>query len=310
MEFLRFLESSRTPFFDTLMSLITMLGEETLFMAVSLVFFWCLDKKRGYYLLSTGFLGTICVQILKMSFRIPRPWELGGVSYVESAREAATGYSFPSGHTQISVNLWGGIARSSRYTAVRITGAVLCLLIGFSRMYLGVHTPLDVGVSLLIGAALVFLLYPLIYKAYDRPRQMFCVIGVFVALSLANLLFVMLYPFPNPTPADLENMLDAQKVAWQFLALILGMAIIYPFDVYYLHFEVKAVWWAQLLKLVIGTGITIALRALLKAPLNAAFGVNVGSFLRYFLMVLFAGVLWPMTFKFWSRLGRKAKQPI
>lgn len=305
MEFLRFLESVRTPFFDRLMSCVTMLGEETLFMAVALVFFWCLDKKRGYFLLSAGFLGTVCIQILKMSFRIPRPWELGGISYVESAREAATGYSFPSGHTQIATTLYGGVARSSKYTAIRIGGAVLCLLIAFSRMYLGVHTPLDVGVSLLIGVAIVLLLYPLIMYAYDRPRVMYCVIGGFLALTLANLLFVMLYPFPNPTAADLENMLDAQKVAWQFLALILGMAIVYPLDAHALRFEVKAVWWAQLLKLVLGLGITVALRALLKAPLNALFGINVGAFLRYLIMVLFAGVLWPMTFRFWSRLGQK-----
>ncbi len=304
MEFLRFLESARTPFWDAVMSVITMLGEETLFMAVALIFFWCLDKKRGYYLLSAGFLGTVCVQILKMSFRIPRPWEAGGITYVESAREAATGYSFPSGHTQIATTLYGGVARSSRHTAMRIGGAVLCILIAFSRMYLGVHTPLDVGVSLLIGATLVFLLYPLIYHAYDRPRRMYCVIGGLLALTLVNLFFVMLYPFPNPTAADLENMLDAQKVAWQFLALILGMAIIYPFDMHVLHFEVKAVWWAQVLKLALGMGITIALRALLKAPCNALLGVNVGSFLRYFIMVLFAGVVWPMTFGFWSRLGK------
>ncbi|MBQ9784161.1 MAG: phosphatase PAP2 family protein [Clostridia bacterium] len=305
MEFLRLLESARTPFFDTVMSFITMLGEETLFMGVALIFFWCLDKRRGYYLLSAGFLGTVCIQILKMSFRIPRPWELGGVSYVESAREAATGYSFPSGHTQIATTLYGGVARSARHIALRIGGAVLCLLIAFSRMYLGVHTPLDVGVSLLIGVAIVFLLYPLIYRSYDRPRRMYLVIGGFLLITLANLLFVMLYPFPNPTAADLENMLNAQKVAWQFLALILGLAIVYPLDVHLLHFEVKAVWWAQLLKLALGLGITIAIRALLKAPLNTLFGINVGSFLRYFVMVLFAGILWPMTFRFWSRLGQK-----
>ena len=305
MEFLRMLEAARTPFWNTVMSLVTLLGEETLFMAVALIFFWCLDKKRGYYLLSAGFLGTICIQILKMSFRIPRPWELGGISYVESAREAATGYSFPSGHTQIATTLYGGVARSSRRLALRIGGAVLCVLIGFSRMYLGVHTPLDVGVSLLIGAAVVFLLYPLIYRSYDRPRRMYIVIGGFLLITLANLLFVTLYPFPNPTAADLENMLDAQKVAWQFLALVLGMAIIYPLDAHVLHFEVKAVWWAQLLKLTLGLGITVALRAILKAPLNALLGINVGAFVRYFLMVLFAGALWPMTFRFWSRLGKK-----
>ena len=68
MEFLRFLESIRTPVGDALMSFITLFGEETLFMVLALVFFWCIDKRRGYYLLFTGFTGLIGVQILKMSF--------------------------------------------------------------------------------------------------------------------------------------------------------------------------------------------------------------------------------------------------
>ena len=51
MEFLRFLEGLRNPFFDAVMSTVTLFGEETLFMVVGLIFFWCFDKKRGYFLL-------------------------------------------------------------------------------------------------------------------------------------------------------------------------------------------------------------------------------------------------------------------
>ncbi len=304
MAFLQFLESIRTPVGDFLMSLITMLGEETLFMAVALIFFWCLDKKRGYYLLFTGFIGTVCIQILKMTFRIPRPWVLDpNFTIVESAREAATGYSFPSGHTQISTDLYGGIARSAKSRRVRIGGVAILLLVALSRMYLGVHTPLDVGVSLLIGAVLVFVLYPIVYNAYEKPRQMYITIAVMLALTLANLLFVSLFPFP--ADVDAANLADAQKVAWQFFFLILGLCIIYPVDSKLLRFETDAVWWAQLLKLGLGLGIVIAIRVLLKSPFNALFGVNLGSGLRYFVIVMVAGLLWPMTFRFFGKLGRK-----
>ena len=43
MAFLRFLESIRTPVGDALMSFITLFGEETLFIVLALVFFWCVD---------------------------------------------------------------------------------------------------------------------------------------------------------------------------------------------------------------------------------------------------------------------------
>ena len=301
MEFLHWLESIRSPFGDALMSLITHLGEETLFMVVSLIFFWCIDKHRGYYLLFTGFCGTVCIQFLKMVFRIPRPWVLDpNFTIVESARAEATGYSFPSGHTQIAVNLYGGMARSSKRKVVQIGGVVIFLLIALSRMYLGVHTPLDVLVSLAIGVALVLIMYPIIERSRTNEKLMYAVIGAFLALTLANLLFVELYRFP--TDVDAVNLANARETAWKLLAAVMGMCLIYPIDRKWIQFETKAVWWAQLLKLVGGLVIVILVKSLLKAPLNALLGASIGGFIRYFLMVVAAGILWPMTFRYFKKL--------
>ena len=74
MAFLYFLESIRNPVLDLFFSIITLCGEETIFMAIGLVVFWCFDKRQGYYLLCVGFLGTVINQFLKMVFRVPRPW--------------------------------------------------------------------------------------------------------------------------------------------------------------------------------------------------------------------------------------------
>ena len=74
MEFLRFLEGIRTPVGDAFFSAVTHMGEETIFILVGLLFFWCIDKKKGYFLLSVGFIGTVINQFLKLWFRIPRPW--------------------------------------------------------------------------------------------------------------------------------------------------------------------------------------------------------------------------------------------
>ena len=304
MEFLHFLESIRTPLGDALMSFITLFGEETLFIVLALVFFWCIDKRRGFYLLFTCFAGTICIQILKMIFRIPRPWVLDpNFTIVESAREAATGYSFPSGHTQCAAGLWGGLARSAKKRWMQVAGVAMCLLVGLSRMYLGVHTPLDVLVSLGIAIVLIFALYYVVYLGFDKPRRIYIASAVLLLASIANLLFVTLYQFP--ADVDPANLANAQKTAWQMLALAIGVCMIYPIDRHWIKFETKAVWWAQLLKLSIGVGLVLAVRVLLKTPLNALFGVNIGAAVRYFLIVVVAGILWPMTFKFWSKLGKE-----
>jgi undecaprenyl-diphosphatase len=239
-----------------------------------------------------------------MIFRIPRPWVLDpNFPIVESARAEATGFSFPSGHTQCATNLYGGIARSSKSRSVQIGGALICLAVAFSRMYLGVHTPKDVLVSLFISTALVLLYYPLIYKAFETPKRMYFLIGTTVLLALANLLFVSLYQFPQNV--DAVNLADGQKVAWQLFFITLALCIVYPIDHHLIKFPTDAVWWAQILKLVGGVAIVLAVRIFLKEPFNALFGVNVGSGLRYFVLVLAAGLLWPMTFARFARLGKK-----
>ena len=307
MDFLRWLSSIRTPFGDWLMSTLTHLGEETLFMIIALIIFWCVDKKRGYFLLFTGFTGIVCVQILKMIFRVPRPWVLDpNFKIVESARAEATGYSFPSGHTQCAVTLYGGLARSARRRTVQILGIAACVAVGLSRMYLGVHTPQDVLTSSAIGVLLIFLLYPIMKKAAEKPLVMYCAIGAVLLLALGNLLFVELYSFPADT--DLLLLQDARENAWKLLFVVLAMCLMYPLDLHFIRFETKAVWWAQALKLTGGVLLILGTRYLLKEPLNALFGVSLGGGVRYFLMVVAAGILWPMTFPFFSRLGKKNSQ--
>ncbi|MBQ2716420.1 MAG: phosphatase PAP2 family protein, partial [Clostridia bacterium] len=149
MSFLYFLEEIRNPVLDFLFSIVTLFGEETVFMAVGMIVFWCVNKQKGYYLLSVGFVGTVINQFLKITFRVPRPWVKDpNFTIVESAREAASGYSFPSGHTQTSVGLFGGLALKFKSRAIKIASIALCVLVPLSRMYLGVHTPADVGVSI------------------------------------------------------------------------------------------------------------------------------------------------------------------
>ena len=167
MEFLRLLESIRNPVTDVLMQVITECGGEMVFLIVGIIMLWCVDKRQGYFILITGFLGTYINQFLKITLRIPRPWVLDpDFTIVESAREAATGYSFPSGHTQISVGCFAGIAMCRKEKWLRIVCIVLCVLVPFSRMYLGVHTPLDVLTSVCLALALVIFLWMLFECAF------------------------------------------------------------------------------------------------------------------------------------------------
>ncbi len=305
MEFLRFLEGIRTPFMDTLMSLITQLGDELFFMVIAITMFWCFDKRRGYYLLSVGFLGTVLNQFLKLVFRVPRPWVLDpDFTIVESAREAATGYSFPSGHTQNAVGTFGGVARSAKKRWVQIVCIVILLLVSFSRMYLGVHTPKDVGVSFVIAVVLLLALYPVFQKMDERPKMMYWLLGAMTVLGLAYLLFVSVYPFP--ADVDAANLASGTKNAYTLLGATVGVLIAFHVDRTHTRFSTEAPLLGQMLKLALGLGLTLAIKSGLKPVLYALFNEHYfADFVRYFLMVIFAGVFWPMTFKWFAKIGKK-----
>ena len=84
----------------------------------------------------------------------------------------------------------------------------------------------------------------------------------------------------------------------------LGLAGAYLLDRKWLRFSTEAPLPGQLLKVVLGLGLTMALRAVLKAPLNHLLG-SWADLVRYFLTVLAVGGLWPASFPFFARLGRK-----
>lgn len=305
MEFLKLLESIRHPVLDAFFSTVTHLGEETLFILAGLIFFWCVNKHKGYYLLSVGFAGTVLNQFMKLLFRIPRPWVRDeSFTIVESARAEATGYSFPSGHTQTAVGVFGAIARFTKSLAARIVCIVICVLVPLSRMYLGVHTPLDVGVGALMALVLVFGLYPLLNKAVQSRRGMRIFLLSMTALGAAFLLFVHLFPFP--ADIDAENYAHGVENAYKILGCVLGLFLAYEIDLRFIRFETKAIWWAQILKLVLGLLPLLAIKEGLRTPLELlCSGLPLADGVRYFLMVAFAGAVWPLTFRFFGRLGEK-----
>ena len=295
----------RTPLLDTVMSAVTQLGGETLFMVFILAVFWCVDKNKGYFLMLLCFTGTVVNQALKIAFCIPRPWVLDpSLTIVESARAGAEGFSFPSGHTQNAVAAYGGMFCITRNILARAAFMALALLIPFSRLYLGVHTPLDVGVSFVIGWVLVLTFYPLLEEIGHRGEaleRIWLILLVPAALFLLYALHVR-----AGAGGDAANFDHAVKTAWSMLGLVLGAIVSVFADRHYTRFETDAVWWAQLLKLALGLVLTLAVRVALKAPLTAAFGENsLGDGIRYFAVVLMAGTLWPMTFGWFHLMGRK-----
>lgn len=307
MDILYALEKIRTPFWNGVMSAVTQLGGEVIFIVAAVVVFWCVSKWEGYYLMTIAFCGTVLNQFLKLICRVPRPWVRDpNFTIVESARAEATGYSFPSGHTQNAIGLFGGMARWGGRRWVRLGLTALALIIAFSRMYLGVHTPADVGVSLVLAAALVLGLYPLMRRAQEKPRYMGYVLAAMLVVSGAFVVSVETCGFP--ADMDAENLASGIGNAWKMLGAVAGMTLAWLLDRRYIHFETQAVWWVQVIKVVVGMALLLAIKSGLKAPLLALLGhEGLAGGVRYFLLVLVAGAVWPLAFRPMSKWGKGKK---
>ena len=301
MQLLYVLEQLRTPAVTKALSALTYFGGVYGFMVLSIIIFWCIDKRCGYFMLSLGFLGTVINQFLKIIFRIPRPWVLDpSFEPVESAVADAGGFSFPSGHTQNVFATFGGVFAWTKKTWLKILCAVMIVLVAFSRMYLGVHTPLDVGVSVVIGIVLLLVLYP-VFRDIDRhPNRFYGFLAVLAVLLAAFLL----YSYPDWMYAEehVVNLIEARHNASILTGALAALTIAYTLDLRRTRFDTKAIWWAQILKVVIGLIVTLALIERTKADLGKS---DIVTGLRYFLGVLFAAGVWPMTFGWFGRLGKK-----
>jgi len=307
MDILYFFESIRNPVLDKIVLLMTELGSEVGFLAAALIFFWCVDKRQGYYIMSVGFLGVIINQIMKILFMIPRPWIKDPTfKPVEGSVEGAGGYSFPSGHTQNATGTFGSIALIAKKNWLRILSVAIIIIIPLTRMYLGVHTLVDVSVSLIIGAVLVLALYPLFEYTKKNPNFMYILLGIFFILSIGFTLFAHLWRFP--ADIDAENLYELRKNAATLLGATAGVFFLYPVERKFIDFDVKAPLVGQIVKVIVGLGAVVGVKEGLKTVFKLLGNGTEALWLRsvrYFIVVAVAMAVYPLLFKFFAKIGKK-----
>jgi len=207
------LQSTSGNAFDALFCAITWLGDAYVYLALLPLALWGSDTRRAMRL-ALLFLFSIYVNLmLKGLFAIPRPFL---ISPAVQAKDAVTGYAFPSGHAQGVTALWVGLALIYRRRWPLALGALLIPLVSFSRVYLGVHYPQDVfggvAVGLAITGAYGLMQSPLRRWWRRRPTRVRVALCVIVPLVMAGLA-------SDP---------DAQAVCGAILGLALGRILGVP----------------------------------------------------------------------------------
>lgn len=292
MGFLWQLSSIRTPFLNAVFKFFSSFGEETIVIVLICFIYWCCNKDLAYRIGLSYFISGLTVNILKITFRVPRPWILDpDFQPVDGATTTATSYSFPSGHTQTATSLYIPMGVTVEKKWFKAMMCIITMGVAFARMYLGVHTPADVITALLIGFFTALIVCKLLAQKNLRNTVMLTLVSLVMALG-ASVYALILYK--NGTlPIDYAE--DIIKVAGAATAFAIGFYI----ETKYINFDEKyGSLIEQLVKLLLGLGIVIALKIGLKPILGTSL---LACFARYFLMIFWVMVIYPMLIKKYIR---------
>lgn len=152
LDILMYLQSIRNELLTGIFTFFTICTEVPVITVLTGVIYWCINKKAGQRTLF-ALCGSLNINAwIKNFVKMPRPI---GTEGLESLRvETATGYSFPSGHTQTATTFWTSMMYLFRKSGIYIIGILMIIGAGISRLYLGVHWPMDVIVAWGFGIVL------------------------------------------------------------------------------------------------------------------------------------------------------------
>lgn len=285
---MEWLQSIIGPFGIKLASLITLMGEELVVILVMGFIYWCYDKEFGKTVGETLVIGLVLNPIFKNIILRRRPYfDNPGVKCLKPVNgEAdiydiyAQGYSFPSGHSMNSAIIYSGIPLYTKKKILWIIGITIPLLVGISRVVVGVHYPTDVIFGWLTGI-LVIILVTNLQKKVKRRWLVNMIIFIIAAIGIFF--------------CETEDYYSS-------LGVMGGFYLAIEFEERFVKFEKADKVWKCIIRLFGGFVIYYAMNFILKKFLNTVCGSyqmfeDMSRIFRYFVVTFLIIGVYPMAFK-------------
>lgn len=269
MEVIKFIQQFSNPFLDIFFSIITNLGGQTIGVVTSLILFWCIDKKLGFKFLYAMLFSFSLNNILKGFFNAKRP--IGAEGIISGEINTATGSSFPSGHSQGNGTAFAFLMNQYRNKFIWIVGIAMLILVPLSRLYFGVHWPIDVVMGTLIGILSVFISNKIFDNFYNNSSHI---------IIYTTIVFLVLGVF---LPSE-----DLLKALGALSALTISLLL----EESFLNFDPRGTTNQHIIKILIGV-IGALLIYLITSPIltNGIF-----LFIKYFILIFWATFICPIIF--------------
>ncbi len=270
---------------------------------IPIFIYWCISKHNGLFILASLFVGKALNTLVKLSVCAYRPWIRDPrIIPAGHAIDGATGYSFPSGHTISGTTMYGGLAvvcwQKRAMQVLSFLCVVALLLTGFSRNYLGVHTPQDVAVGILLSVFTLYLVYKGLAYIEKHPAQENRLLLGGVCVSVLALLFITFKPYPMDY-ADGKLLVDPQRMmidGYYDLGALLSLFVSRFIEKRWIRFTQTGLTVKGILIGIAGLGIAYGFKQVLE-PCIELLGVHWGVFVYAFLWVFFIIALYPLAIK-------------
>lgn len=270
-DIIKFIQSFHTPFLDIFFIIITNLGNGPFYFIALPMLYWSVNKQLGITLTMSILVSMYTNVVIKEITAVPRPIGYPGIRNLYTS--SAGGFSLPSGHTQGTSTFWGVIMGTFKTSKSFVLGITIIFMVGLSRLYLGVHWPLDIVVGLVLGLTIAFLFLNWNF------RNLHIYIKVFGSI-ITPLILIKLFPHPDN---------------YKYMGMLLGVCLGSSLEDYFIGFKPKSHGFIKaVLKYTIGAVVFAFIYIGLK---NLFPPLNIYSALRYFIIGIWFTLGAPMVFK-------------
>ena len=311
IQYLLFLQNFRSNINDALTPFMewASMFATTYLILFAIFYYWNVDKKKGLYALVSYYFCMFLTPVIKLTACVYRPWIRDArILPAGDSIKTATGYSFPSGHTSTAAPLAGGMAinlwESKKTRAFSVLFVLFILLTAFSRNYLGVHTPQDVCVGLLISVLSLFLAAKLFAYLDEHPeKENWFLLGGFVACCLA-LVYITFKPYPMDYNEAGKLIVDPQKMmndGYGDLGKVMGFIIARFVEKTWIRFKPLEKGWVSVVVCLFGLIPLVLMKQYLRPVLTNAFGSHWGKLLFSVVHDFYYIALFPIVLKLCNR---------
>ncbi|MFZ5642182.1 MAG: phosphatase PAP2 family protein [Bacillota bacterium] len=278
MDLILKIQSYSNTSLDQFFQLATMLGEDSFLILIAVIIYWCFDKNVGFRLGVLYCFSMVLNNIIKEIITAPRPVGLEGIRSLRL--ETATGYSFPSGHTQGTATFWTALAQALGSRTILALALAIIIVVGFSRLYLGVHYPQDVFWGAVFGIIVTLSGGPAMSALEKNILQA----GKVFLIVMISILTVMLFVHSS----------DMFKASGALTGLMAGRYI----EERYIGFEAQSTVLFNIIKFITGMAVLLGIKEGLKLALPE---ILLSDFIRYMAVGIWTALGAPCLF---TRLSR------